>query len=213
MLLQETEFPDLFKEQLNVQGFKLQQDAKNSISYYFIYFLLDNRIARELLQAQGHFRLTTVRLQRQSLYSLLHCVCWFSHSFSRDWKNLERKIKHLQQLVLQRNGKLIKILSSVTEVMKRKLNQIGIKLSLLAQTLGFFYLGHILLAGGSTSYLELYGNSPLLYMRELCHILSSIFSLSQKGLVMNCGNSYIIFENFIAIATECRLLNIATDFL
>lgn len=75
MLLQETEFPDLFKEQLNVQGFKLQQDAKNSISYYFIYFLLDNRIARELLQAQGHFRLTTVRLQRQSLYSLLHCVC------------------------------------------------------------------------------------------------------------------------------------------
>lgn len=135
----------------------------------------------------------------------------FHTHYQGNWKNLERKIKHFQQLVLQRNGKLLKILSSVTEVTKR-LKQVGIQLSLLAQTLWFLYLGHILLTG-STSHLEFYGNSLLLYTGKLCLILSPVISLSQKGMVMNCGNSYIIFENFIAIVTESRLLNIATDFL
>lgn len=80
-------------------------------------------------------------------------------------------------------------------------------------SLGFIQLGHILLSGDTTGHLELWGNSFLQYTEHLYHSLSPTISLSRKGLVMLCGNSYIIFDIFIAIATECRHLNIATDFL
>lgn len=79
--------------------------------------------------------------------------------------------------------------------------------------LGFTQLGYILLSGDTTGYLEPWGNSALQNTEHLCHILSPTISLSRKGLVMHCGNSYIIFDIFIAIATECRHSNIATDFL
>lgn len=80
-------------------------------------------------------------------------------------------------------------------------------------TLGFTHLGYILLSRDTTGHLELWGNSALQFTEHLCHILRPTISLSRKGLVMHCGNSYIIFDIFIAIATECRHLNIATDFL
>lgn len=73
--------------------------------------------------------------------------------------------------------------------------------------------GHILPSDDTKGHLELWGNSALQSTEHLCHSLSPTIFLSRKGLVMHCGNLYIIFDIFIAIATECRHLNIATDFL
>lgn len=42
--MKEVEFPVLFEKQPNVQGFEPQRDAKDSISYYLISFLLDSRV-------------------------------------------------------------------------------------------------------------------------------------------------------------------------
>lgn len=78
---------------------------------------------------------------------------------------------------------------------------------------GFTHFGTHFALDDTTGHLELWGNSALQYTEHLCHSLSPKTSLSRKGLVMHCGNLYIIFDIFIAIATECRHLNIATDFL
>lgn len=42
--MKEVEFPALFEKQLNVQGFEPHRDAKDSISYYLVSFLLDSRV-------------------------------------------------------------------------------------------------------------------------------------------------------------------------